>query len=855
MPTQQAILDVKVRLPVGVGPVFSRSLVEAVLSERHRVTAVIGAAGFGKTTAVALWAARVDEPVAWLTVDPIDNVPGPFWRYLTAAFERTPLLAAATLDATESGSSGDASSIPSDLLGRLGPDPLHGIVVIDDLHHITDALLLAQLRFFIERAPSTLRFVLIARSRLGLPWGRWAARGELGDVGENLLRMDDGEAMELVSRVAHREMSAATRRTIVAVAAGWPAAVRLAAVAVGARDVLEHAALALVTGDRLLFDLVAKEILASLAPDTRDLLRVLSLLDDLDPRRCELFLGATDGAALLEGLAIAGIPMIALDPNVPSYRLHSLFRDVLIADLARTRAAELPAFYHRAADVENEMGNPAGAFRHLIEAGELEGAYQLFLALLSDAYRSGSRRRGAEWVDLLPPDFVGTDASRAAAYSTALLWIRRPSEAERWHRIACELAGGDTTADEDVAMALMPVFSALDIGDTTEARQLVEELVESHGPAFHLSDREAMMSTAMAIATLVDEAPDARIWVEAIADRPDLPKRVRDVGHPTRAAWELFQRGRLDEALALARTVLEAGAEDGPVPVHAATELFSFLAMLQLERLELDDAEHWARRAVECASLMAPCLHQWLAASSSIAVIEARSGPSAALAALGGWNQPNIPSEVAARTRLFAAEMEARTGSPVVASRWLEGLAETPRVRLVRARIELGRNRPHHVRRELSQLGYLPLARRIEADLLRDRLDPGSGAMVEALEAGAPAGFLWTYLREGPEILSALREAVLKNPSAGHRRLRSQLLSNNWSSSDSTDTALPQSLTAAELVVLRKMQMHRPYREVAAELHLSVNTIRTHAQSIRRKLGVSSRLEAVRRATELGLLD
>jgi LuxR family maltose regulon positive regulatory protein len=127
--------------------------------------------------------------------------------------------------------------------------------------------------------------------------------------------------------------------------------------------------------------------------------------------------------------------------------------------------------------------------------------------------------------------------------------------------------------------------------------------------------------------------------------------------------------------------------------------------------------------------------------------------------------------------------------------------------------------------------------------------------MVEALEAGAPAGFLWTYLREGPEILSALREAVLKNPSAGHRRLRSQLLSNNWSSSDSTDTALPQSLTAAELVVLRKMQMHRPYREVAAELHLSVNTIRTHAQSIRRKLGVSSRLEAVRRATELGLLD
>ena len=42
---------------------------------------------------------------------------------------------------------------------------------------------------------------------------------------------------------------------------------------------------------------------------------------------------------------------------------------------------------------------------------------------------------------------------------------------------------------------------------------------------------------------------------------------------------------------------------------------------------------------------------------------------------------------------------------------------------------------------------------------------------------------------------------------------------------------------------------------LGGELNVSVNTIRTHAHSIRRKLGVSSRLEAVRRAVELGLLS
>ena len=76
MSSQPAILGVKVLLPVEVGPAFRRVLVEDALSASPRVTAVIGAAGFGKTTAVALWAAQVDESVAWLTVDPTDNVPG-----------------------------------------------------------------------------------------------------------------------------------------------------------------------------------------------------------------------------------------------------------------------------------------------------------------------------------------------------------------------------------------------------------------------------------------------------------------------------------------------------------------------------------------------------------------------------------------------------------------------------------------------------------------------------------------------------------------------------------------------------------------------------------------------------------
>jgi LuxR family maltose regulon positive regulatory protein len=61
-------------------------------------------------------------------------------------------------------------------------------------------------------------------------------------------------------------------------------------------------------------------------------------------------------------------------------------------------------------------------------------------------------------------------------------------------------------------------------------------------------------------------------------------------------------------------------------------------------------------------------------------------------------------------------------------------------------------------------------------------------------------------------------------------------------------------LTERELVVLRALTGPLSERDIARELYLSRNTVHTHTRSIYRKLGVSSRAEAVRRAVTLGLL-
>ncbi|GAA1911733.1 hypothetical protein GCM10009837_40360 [Streptomyces durmitorensis] len=65
----------------------------------------------------------------------------------------------------------------------------------------------------------------------------------------------------------------------------------------------------------------------------------------------------------------------------------------------------------------------------------------------------------------------------------------------------------------------------------------------------------------------------------------------------------------------------------------------------------------------------------------------------------------------------------------------------------------------------------------------------------------------------------------------------------------------PRPLTSCQLVVLCRLQQEVPLREIAEDLYVSVNTVKSHVRAVYRKLGVASRAEAVQRARVLGLVQ
>ena len=64
-----------------------------------------------------------------------------------------------------------------------------------------------------------------------------------------------------------------------------------------------------------------------------------------------------------------------------------------------------------------------------------------------------------------------------------------------------------------------------------------------------------------------------------------------------------------------------------------------------------------------------------------------------------------------------------------------------------------------------------------------------------------------------------------------------------------------EALSPAELSVLRHFENDRTARAIGADLYVSINTVKTHIRAIYRKLGVSTREDALARAKALDLLD
>lgn len=338
-------------------------------------------AGYGKTTAAALWDDEDNRPFAWVRIDHLDNDPSHLLLHLaTAIVQRGDADDDLLRYLAGPGRAPLTHLLPAVVQLLDGRGPL--VLVIDDVHKLAEPEAVRVLHTLLDAAPSTCTPAVLGRYMVPLELARRRMTGNVVELGPEELRFSVEEATAALESVGGPR-DEHTMSTVINLCEGWVAGVILTGMAL--RD---GASLESLTGrNHLVVEYVVEEVIDHLDTDTAEFLVESAVLGRFTAEHLDTVLGRSNSAQLLEKLSDSGNPfLISLDQQRIWYRYHHLFRDVLRDRLRAAASERFRELSCRAADVLDAEGDIDGALRHAVDAGDRARAAAL---VGSDAVRLG----------------------------------------------------------------------------------------------------------------------------------------------------------------------------------------------------------------------------------------------------------------------------------------------------------------------------------------------------------------------------------------------------------------------------------------------------------------------------------
>jgi len=860
-------------------------------------------AGFGKTTLLAEWLGGTpggDRSVAWLSLDPSDNEPSSFWTYVVTALQgAVPGVGSRALELIAS------SPLPTELvlttvLNELAAAPDGVWLVLDDYHVIDSHDVGDGMAFLLEHLPPHVHVVLSTRADPDLPLSRWRARCELVEIRAADLRFTPDEAAAYLNEVVGLDLAAEDVTALEERTEGWIAALQLAALSLQGRDDVSGFIARFAGNDRYIVDYLVEEVLAHQPELVREFLLHTAVLDRLTGPLCDAVTGRGDGSHMLTTLERANLFIVALDDQRQWYRYHHLFADVLRARLLAEHSDLVPLLHHRASSWYEAHDSAEEAVRHALAARDVNRAAHLMEAAVPAIRRNRQDAMLIGWLKALPDDAVRRSPVLSVFFGSMLM--------------ACgELDAVEPRLDDaDRALAALPVGTVPPWSETEELRTLpatiavfraslaqargdvpgtakhARHALDLAGPSDHLARGGAAGFLGLAAWAKGDVSSALETFAQAVASLHAAGNLVDELSSTVVLADMWLAAGRPGTARRLYLRALQLAEPRGEPVARATADLHVGLSEMDHDVGDLEAAKRHLERAAALGegAAMTESRYRWFVAMGRVAAAE--GDPQEAITLLDQAEQlyrpgffPDVRPIAAMKARVWISH-----GNLTQAGDWAHerGVSATDDVsylsefdHLTLVRLLIARHRAHPDPGAIDQAVRL-LARLheaaetsgragslVEIRMLQALAQAAQGRRPLALqalgrawaEAPEPEGYVRLLLDEGAPMVELLRDAERQGVAGDHaRRLLSLSASLEAAAPNSGQRPppSPDSLSERELQVLRLLDSELSGPQIARELFVSHNTVRTHTKHIFTKLDVTTRRAAVRRARERGLM-
>jgi LuxR family maltose regulon positive regulatory protein len=896
------LLSTKLHIPrVRDNAVLRPRLIKILLAgvkHPRSLTLLSGPAGFGKTTLLGRFAADLERPVAWVSLDESDNDPIRFWTYLIAASQSIHAEIGESASALlQSPQPLPDETIPTLLINDLVRLGIDLIIILDDYHAIQNRGIHSALDFLLDHLPENLHIVISTRVDPPWPLARLRARDQLIEIRAADLRFTLDETAVFLNEVMDLNLSAENVAALESRTEGWIASLQLAAISMTGRTDLTDFITTFTGSHVYVAEYLMEEVLARQPEEVKDFLLRTSVLERLNASLCGFVTGHAESQAVLKAIYQSNLFLVPLDDEGHWFRYHHLFGDLLRVRLSQTVSMDDITGLHRRAMTwfeKNALVNDA--IHHAFAARDFYAAARLVDQNAFQVMIRGELTTLLGWIDALPGEVLQIHPSLLIKKAWVLTLTGAVRQVEPLLQQAeARIETNDTSPSARELLgnaAAMRGFFAMMRGEYPRALEFAKR-ADDLLPA---SDVHISWLVPYTLGSAHRSQGDYEQAVEAFERQAQMAEKYDNLilwaTGITEVAIVRRLQGRLREAASTCLQALQTIGERGASQFGSLAKLEVPLIEVLREQNELEEAY---RRVMDVIARM----QNWPMPTDRIFAYLAQIHVQAAIGDLdGAFKVLDRAKELKAKNPVLAnlarsvdlseIRLCLASGETTTAARLLEalqpGTSLTVSLReqelVLLARVHVAQNKLEEAEQILSSLAAgaeaggrnnaLVEILALLARSWRAKGDQEKALMIlsKALSLAEPEKFMRTFIDEGAAMhqllhaLSGTLAVTTDEPSVRLRDYAARLLTAfphantpglpSFSVVDKSGLIDP--LTPRELEVLRLIADGNSNQAIAEKLFITVSAVKKHTGNIFGKLSVNSRTQAVAWARQLGLL-